>query len=144
MVEQDQPRAFLDNLADEIIQNILYYLPIDSLYEVLQASRRLNRIANEPSLWRDYCRADFRYWDEDHEIRGRFTAGVSSTHWKELYLYRRRTDIKTTRLLNDILLRQPDRIKKFQAIAELGYDAKDTLLQHLHVEDNAEDVLARR
>jgi hypothetical protein len=34
------------------------------------------------------------------------------------------------------------RIEKFQSIAELGYDAKDTLMQQ-YIGDDAEDALAQ-
>lgn len=144
MEPDNSTQASLNDLADEIIQQILCFLPADSIRHVLQTSKRLSRIANEPTLWRTYCRADFQYWDESHEIRRRFAASVSSTDWKELYLRRRETDRKTTRLLNKVLAGQTHRIATMQAITGLGYDAKDTLLRHLRVGDDAEDVLARR
>lgn len=51
---------------------------------------------------------------------------------------------ETSRLLDSLLSTQVGRIHKFQRIVEIGYDAKDCLLQHLAVDENAEDVLARR
>lgn len=53
-------------------------------------------------------------------------------------------DKTTSHELNSILARQRGRIKRSEIIAELGYDAKDTLLRNLNVGEDAEDVLARR
>lgn len=49
------------------------------------------------------------------------------------------------RLLNEVLMQQSGRIKRFEAIAAFGYDAKDVLVKHCRVGDEIrEDALARR
>lgn len=49
------------------------------------------------------------------------------------------------RLLNEVLMQQSGRIKRFEAIAAFGYDAKDVLVKHCRVGDEMrEDALARR
>lgn len=53
-------------------------------------------------------------------------------------------DRTTSHELDNILAGQRGRIRGSETIAELGYDAKDTLLRNLIVGDDAEDVLARR
>ena len=54
------------------------------------------------------------------------------------------TDRKASACLDDIIESQSGRIEKAEKILAFGYDAKDTLLRHLHVSDDADDVLARR
>ncbi|KAI9788649.1 MAG: hypothetical protein M1816_006795 [Peltula sp. TS41687] len=134
----------LERLPNEIVQHILFFLPAESAVAVLKTSRCLNRVANEPTLWRHYCLRDFKLWDESHHIRQRLTAPISITRWQQLYRQRVLTDRKTTSTLNSILASQPSRIAKFDAIVNQGYDTKDTILRHLRVGDEAEDVLARR
>lgn len=134
----------LERLPDEIVQNILSFLQPKSITAVLETSTRLNRIANEPALWRHYCLRDFQRWDETHRIHHIRAAGLSSTNWQLLYRRRVLTDRTTTKILNSILATQQSRVAKFQEIVDQGYDTKDTLLRHLQVGDDAEDVLARR
>lgn len=134
----------LNDLPDEVIQHILLFVPATSLPHVSLTCKRLSQISNEPTIWRAHCQADFIYWDESHNIRQKLAGGLSSTDWKSLYLRRRRTHHETTELLDSILSSQTGRIAKFQAVAEKGYDTKDTLLQHMRAPADAEDVLARR
>ncbi|KAI9680775.1 MAG: hypothetical protein M1817_004215 [Caeruleum heppii] len=130
-------------LPDEILQNILFHLPPFDLAAVLQTSSRLNRLAQEPALWRYHCLTYYRYWDKRHHIRQKFADSVSSVDWKELFLYRRSVDIKTSLLLDSILESQTGRIDKFLEIVNQGYDAKDILLRGTKAADEVPDVLAR-
>lgn len=135
----------LVDLPDEVIQHVLLFAPAASIFNFSLTCKRLNLIANDPSLWRACCRADFTYWDESHSIKQKFAASLASTDWKLLYIQRQQIDYETTELLDTIIFRQQDRIEQFQLIVENGgYDVKDTLLRHLRVSDDAEDVLARR
>lgn len=135
----------LDLLPGEVVQHILYYLPpLDILSNIQRLSKRFSRLADEPLLWRHHCYIQFKYWDPKHRIRQKFVGNVGDVDWKRLYIYRQKTDLQTTRILNSILAGQIDRIEKFEMIAGFGYDAKDTLLRHCHTADIAEDVLARR
>ena len=86
----------------------------------------------------------FKYWDPKHRIRQKFLGGVGDVDWQALYAHRAKVDLETTRILDSTLERQVDRIQKFELIADFGYDAKDTLLQNCHIDEEAEDVLARR
>ncbi|KAK0106484.1 hypothetical protein ONS96_004111 [Cadophora gregata f. sp. sojae] len=134
----------LTSLPDEVLQHILYFCPPNDVLHVQSLSKRFNRLGNEPLLWRYHCRTGFKYWDAKHRIQKKFSQRVGDVDWKHLYIHRRKVDIATSGLLNNILERQTNRISKFIAISEFGYDAKDTLLRHCRTDDSAEDVLARR
>jgi F-box protein 21 len=136
-------RSFND-LPDEILQQILFYVSPEDTLRVQNTSKRLTRIANEPLLWRHHCRTAFKYWDSKHRIRQKFAANVGDVDWKKIYFYRRDVDFQTTRALDGILAGQIERIEKFERISQFGYDAKDTLLRHCATGDGVEDVLARR
>lgn len=64
--------------------------------------------------------------------------------WKKVFAERRQIDRSISREIDSILGSQVGRIEKTSRIVEHGYDAKDTLLRHLSVADDADDVLARR
>lgn len=132
------------SLPTEILQAIFEYLPPESLVNASIASKRLKSIADQPIIWRLYCRTQFRYWDTKHNITGKFAGSLADVDWKALFVERNKTDRATTQLLNKVVSSQLDRIANIQEIANLGYDAKETLLRHCNVGDDAEDVLARR
>lgn len=135
----------LNALPDEVLQHILFFVsPRDVLLNVQRASKRFNGLGNEPLLWRHHCRVQFKYWDSKHRIRQKFLGSVGDVDWKALFTHRQRVDFQTTTILDSILEDQVNRIKKFNAIAEFGYDAKDSLLRHCHTSETADDVLARR
>lgn len=134
----------LAGLPDEIIQQILCYTPSTSIPAMQQASKRFNDLAEEPLLWRHYCSTEFKYWSPEHDIRRKFTGHVAKVDWKKIYQHRFAVDRITSQTIDSILASQVGRIDKFQRIAELGYDAKDTILRQYRIGDDAEDVLARR
>jgi F-box protein 21 len=134
----------LNDLPDEIIQQILFYISPGDALVVQHVSRRLNQLVNEPLLWRHHCLKSFKYWDAKHRIRQKFAGIVADVDWKKIYFYRRDVDVQTTRILNGILDGQIKRIEKFESISQFGYDAKDTLLRHCATDEAVEDVLARR
>ena len=134
----------LAGLPDEIFQQILYHVPPASIPALQQASKRFNDRTDEPLLWRHYCGTEFRYWSVEHGIRRKFGGYVADVDWKKLYEHRCAVDRTTRRIIDSILASQMGRIEKFQSIAELGYDAKDTLMQQYRIGDDAEDALARR
>ena len=145
MVLQTRASGNLESLPDEVLQHILFYIsPHDVLLNTQRVSKRFNRLACEPLLWRYHCRTQFKYWDSDHRIRQKFLGNVGDVDWKNLYTHRSKVDLKTTDILDSILDDQVNRIRKFNEIAKFGYDAKDTLLRHCHTSETAEDVLARR
>jgi F-box protein 21 len=135
----------LDQMPDEIFQRLLYYVsPEDNLLNFQLLSRRLNRLANEPLLWRYHCRNSFKYWSPDHQFHEKLQDLVSVVNWKELFIIRRRRNTRTALLLDGILATKIGRLKKFEQICLLGYDAKDFLLDQCQAEDACIDVLARR
>lgn len=132
-------------LPVEVIQKILVFCDPDDIFQnVMRVCKSLYRLVNEPLLWRHYCFARFRYWDSRHCIQEKLCRQTDHVDWKSLYSYRKMVDLKTTELLESILQKQTNRISKYEAIAKFGYDAKETLLRHIQVDENAHDVLARR
>jgi F-box protein 21 len=136
-------RSF-DDLPDEILQQILFYVSPEDALTIQNTSKRLTRLANEPLLWRHHCRTSFKYWDSKHRIRQKFAGNVGDVDWKKIYFYRRDVDSQTTEALDGILAGQIERIEKFERISQFGYDTKDTLLRHCATGEEVEDVLARR
>lgn len=134
----------LVSLPDEILRSILFHLPPPALATILQISKRLNLLAQDPAVWRHHCLTYYEYWDKSHKIQQKFADPVSSTDWKGLFLSRRSIDIKTSLLLNSILESQTGRIGKFEEIISQGYDAKDALIRHTRAGKDVPDVLARR
>lgn len=134
----------LADLPNEVIFQILLYVPLDSTATLLQVSRRFNEAA-QALLWKFHCRTQFRYWSEEHDIKHKFNnAALQVVDWKSIFAKRHSVDRETRRTLDSIISSQLDRIHKSESIVRLGYDAKDTLLRNLHVGEDADDVLARR
>jgi F-box protein 21 len=135
----------LEDFPDEIIRHILLYLPPEDNHERFQlVSRRLHHLANESLLWRWHCTTSFNYWHPRHKLREKLAARASSVNWKALWLQRRRSNLEVARLLDEILSSKVGQLSRLQQICELGYDAKDYLLDQCHVDESADDVLARR
>lgn len=133
----------LNELPNEIIYQIILCIPPASVPKVQQVSRQLNDLA-QPVLWRYHCRAQYNYWKPEREIHKKYSGSVAKVDWKKIFLERHSTDRAITYHLNSILSSQMSRIEKAQAITAHDYEAKDTLLRHLNVGKEAEDVLARR
>ncbi len=133
----------LSELPNEIIYEILLCLPPTSVPKVQQISRQFNDLS-QPILWRLHCRTQFKFWNSEHEIHEKFSGAVARVEWKRIFLERHRIDHVTTRQIDGILSSQRSRIQKTESIVAHGYDAKDTLLRHLNVGDQTEDVLSRR
>ena len=136
-------RTSISDLPGEVIQQILLYCSPVTLATFQQVSRRCNALV-EPFLWRYQCQTQYRYWDPKHQIKEKFRGGIYAVDWRNVLAERQRIDRITSSALEGILASQMGRIDKFQQIVECGYDAKDCLLHHLAVDDDAEDVLARR
>ena len=135
--------ASIVDLPNEVIQQALRRLaPVDVL-QFQQVCRRFYELA-DTSVWRHLCRTHFKYWKSERNPLKQGLKDPTASDWKQICLERQRTEFRTTELLESVLATQVGRIDKFQRIIELGYDAKDSLLKHFTVEDDAEDVLARR
>ncbi len=135
----------LESLPDELVQHILQYVaPEDALRSFSLLSRRLHRIAQEPLLWRFYCRSSFKYWNSDHQFQEKLRGPVYRVNWKRLFLLRLCRNAHATLLLDAIVESRVSRLQRIEQICHYGYDAKDFLLTQCRVDDSAEDVLARR
>src|SRR5438045_5571223 len=115
----------LTKLPDEIIWQVLYYLPLKSLLACQSTSRRLNRLANEPLIWRQHCLMRYKYWDPKHNIQRKFADRVNCVDWRHLLVQRELCDRRIKALIDGILANQVNRIEKFEKIVAEGYDAKD-------------------
>ena len=138
-------RSSLEDVPDEIIRHILLYLPPEHTLASFQlVSRRYHHLANEPLLWRRHCQSSFRYWNPEHQLQERLRALASSVDWRGLWITRKRRNNKAARLLDGVILTKVGQSRKLGGICKLGYDVKDYLLEQCHVDESAEDVLARR
>ena len=133
----------LDKLPNEVIFQILLCIPPSSVPALQQVSKRFSDLS-QPLLWRYHCSALFNYWSPEHAIEEKFNGPVAKVNWKKVFAERRQIDRSISREIDSILGSQVGRIEKTSRIVEHGYDAKDTLLRHLSVADDADDVLARR
>ena len=136
------PASFTD-LPNEIIFQILLYVPPCSASALQRISRRFNELA-QPLFWRHHCRTQFRYWNQGDDIEVNLFSNEATIDWKMVFKRRYMVDKTTSHELDSILGSQRGRIKKSEIIAYSGYYAKDTLLRNLSVGEDAEDVLARR
>lgn len=137
--------ASIDSLPDEIVHHILLYVsPEEILTKIAHLSKRFNRVAQEPLLWRSYCETNFKYWDSSHRFTERLTSNVHDTDWKRLFLVRLSHNASIARLVDGIISSRVCRLQKMEQICLYGYDAKDYLLSQCRVPDSTEDVLARR
>ncbi|PYH41160.1 YccV-like-domain-containing protein [Aspergillus saccharolyticus JOP 1030-1] len=134
----------LDCLPEELLQHILHYCQPYTTATLEQTARRFRGVTNEPALWRHYCLSNFEFWAPEHELPRRLAAPISGTDWKRLYILKHTSYRATSRLLDSIICSQVGRIQKFQAITDLGFDAKDALSHNLLVRSKADDQLARR
>ena len=133
----------LSDLPNEILYQILFSVPPASIPTLQQVSRKFNDLS-QPLVWRHHCQTQFKYWSPEHDITTKYAQAPAKVDWKQLFQARHLADRATSRDLEDILSSQVGRIERSEKILAHGYDAKDTLLRHLNVSDDAEDVLARR
>lgn len=135
----------LEQVPDEVIQCLFYYVsPQDNLGGLQLASRRLHRLANERLLWRYQCRNSFTYWHPRHSFRHKLQRGGADVDWKHLFILRARQNRLVASLLDAITATKVGRLKRFETVARLGYDAKDFLLAQCQTDESAKDYLARR
>ncbi|KAK4694902.1 F-box protein 21, partial [Lecanoromycetidae sp. Uapishka_2] len=133
----------LSELPNEVIYQILLSIPPTSVPTLQKVSRQFNDLA-QPILWRHHCQTLYRYWSPEHRMRENFNGPVAKIDWKNIFAERHGVDRITSTAIDSILASQVSRIEKTERIIGHNYDAKDTLLRQLNVEDDAEDVLARR
>ncbi|CAD0052820.1 unnamed protein product [Aureobasidium pullulans] len=110
-----------------------------------QGSKRLYKISNTASLWRRWCREEWRYWEEREDRPIPDYNLHSTTQWKQAYADKVIQDKRFLTIFNDLLSTQQNRMARMHDIVEdFSYDAKDMLVRQLHAPNDAEDVLARR
>ncbi|CAI4214624.1 unnamed protein product [Parascedosporium putredinis] len=137
--------ASLESFPNEIILHILYFLPPeDNLLCFQLLSKHLNDLSNKPLLWRHHCSDSFKYWNPDHEFQRKLEGPVSDHDWKRLFIVRKQRNARIAHLFDGILATKLGRLRKFEQVCHMGYDAKDFLLDQCHIDDSVEDVLARR
>ena len=134
----------LVDLPDEISRSICFLLDWHDAISLQSTCRRFRDIANEPLLWKHYCRSIFKYWAAAHQISTKL-ADPSFMQWKQQFRERHEAECKTRSALQDIISSQKARTPKIESIVNLGYDAKDVLLLQRHASaSEADDHLARR
>ncbi|KAI1207450.1 uncharacterized protein F4807DRAFT_434657 [Annulohypoxylon truncatum] len=137
--------ASIDDLPDEIVHHILLYVsPEETLTKIALLSKRFNRVAHEPLLWRFYCEHSFKYWQSSHHFKDRLRGNLRDTDWRGLFLQRLGRNARIARLVDGIVESRVLRLQKIEEICQYGYDAKDFLLTQCRVPDTVDDVLARR
>ncbi|KAG6006083.1 hypothetical protein E4U21_007380 [Claviceps maximensis] len=135
----------LEQVPDEIIQQLLYYIsPEDNLRCFQLLARRFHMIASHGLLWRYHCCTRFRYWNPQHRFHDKLRKAVNSIDWKRLFLLRQRDNRLISDLLDAVLASKVGRLKRMEDICRLGYDAKDFLLDQCQTHESAPDVLSRR
>ncbi|KIW00373.1 hypothetical protein, variant [Verruconis gallopava] len=144
----------LSELPTELIQHILRYLPPPAFLALSQTCKTLRSVADTPLLWRYLCRTQYKYWDPRHELAASLSKPVEDVPWKEWYVSRRVLDRQVDRLIDELVNNPRGRIEKLETLVNIDigcmpgsrnlWDIKDSLLRHLHCDDGAEDVLARR
>jgi F-box protein 21 len=127
--------ATIASLPDELIIRILEHTvdsPLD-LFAFSLTCRKFHRITQDESIWRAVCR-QWTVW-----LQG---DGLS---WREQFLRRCGMDRAIDDAMDAIINKpQLGRIARIEELCRLGYEARDALLKHIAVADNAEDCLARR
>ncbi|KAI5859906.1 hypothetical protein GGS23DRAFT_582930 [Durotheca rogersii] len=137
--------ASFASLPDELVQHVLLYVsPEETLASVSLLSKRFHRVAQEPLLWRCYCRDTFKYWESAHHFKQSLQGSLRATDWKRLFIRRLGRNACIAKLVDGIVASHVSRLEKIEQICQYGYDAKDYLLSQCRVPDSADDVLARR
>lgn len=137
------PKTLYD-LPSEVVHQILLLIDPVFLPALELVSKQFAEFVNQPLLWENHCLDQFKYWNSERDVEAKLAANVTNTNWKALYAERYTIDRDVSREIDSILSTQTSRILKATRILGYGHEAKDTLLRHCAVADNAEDVLARR
>ncbi|KAK7509008.1 Hemimethylated DNA-binding protein YccV like-domain-containing protein [Phyllosticta citriasiana] len=139
-----EERASLLMLPDEILTNILFYLDPDGLNAVQPTNRRLQSVAAQEILWRHNCRVHFHHWNPKHDYTALLQRPVAQVRWRQLFVQRKRIEVKARRLVDELVATHKQRGAHIEWLAAQGYDVKDELLRQKSVDEEQEDVLARR
>lgn len=135
--------ALLD-LPEELLSNVLIFLPWKDLVATHQTCRAFSRISKESLIWRKYCLDDYRYWQGEGYLTSLKKAPPASVNWKRLFANRKEQDRALDHDFQSILDSQANRVNTMHHTLLGRYDSKDNLLRQMSVGDEVEDVLARR
>jgi F-box protein 21 len=135
----------LSALPDEIIKQVLYYLPPERLIQGPELTcRRLHRLSNDPLLWRYHCLHGFEFWSSEHDFPRKLQLPVTQVDWRELFRLRKIRELRAAQLLNGLLTSRKGHVGVIEKATALGYDVKDFLLEQCQIQDTAEDALSRQ
>jgi hypothetical protein len=134
----------LIDLPDEVIQNVLFRLNYTNALALEATCRRFRDVANEPLLWKSFCRDGWKKWQPRHNFKAKL-AGSEFDCWKDLFAERTRSHREVCALIESIIEEDGNRIRKVERIVDLGWDAKDALLDGFRLAHLSEkSVLAQR
>lgn len=133
----------LTALPDEILANIVQFLNVSAIVALNRTATRFVDLANEPLIWREFCRSEYKYWDDRKKFRA-LLADPLSSEWRNLYASRIVNSRVTSTILKDIISDTVGRSDKLQAIVEHGYKVKDTLLRLFYESPSSPDHLAQK
>jgi len=136
-------KASITDLPDEVIQAILYHVPATTTLSLQRTCRRFAHVANEHLLWKFYCQGTFKWWDGRHDLTAKLV-DPSFIEWKKLYAERYQASQATRHAVDEIVAQEVGRLDKIQTILEIGYDAKDVLLDAFLNASTSPNHLAQR
>lgn len=132
-------------LPDEIIHHIIYHLdPLEILWSFQRVNRRAALLAQAPLIWKANCKHSFKFWSPSHDYSTLETLPVADVSWKDLFVLRAKKNARASLLFREIMTTKLRRWEKFEEICEMGYDAKDFLIQQCAVDGSSELGLATR
>ncbi|KAI9884872.1 MAG: hypothetical protein M1823_003354 [Watsoniomyces obsoletus] len=133
-------------LPHEIIRNILIYLPVPDIARARQATREIDGVASDPTLWRTCCLADFSFWNAEHGLEEVLRQPVSLGEWEDLYAIRLGRNRGANGWFDNILQTRTHHIEHINILTGpgFGYDLKDLMLKFMASDLNVGDGLARR
>lgn len=142
----DDAPANLLSLPDELLRTVFEHVTALDLARLQQACRRFHTLGADALLWQDNCLHSFRWWDKHHELdlkRLEPSLWTYST-WKELFSNRWISNRNAQRALSDLMNEETNRLDRIKEIVDLGYDAKDVLLERWETAEQSEMFLAQR
>jgi F-box protein 21 len=119
-------------------------LDYDNALALEATCRRFRDVANEPLLWKAFCRDRWKRWHPRHQFKAKI-AGSEFAGWKRLFAERIVSSREVRALIEGIVESDRSRIPKIQRVVELGWDAKDALLEEFRLAHLSEkNELAQR
>lgn len=133
----------LDSLPDEVIRMILAHLSPLTTIALQQTCKRFLAIGHEPLLWKGYCQSTFRWWSQEWKY-AESKQDPSSVDWRSAFAVRYTQSHAVTKSLDKIIADETGRLDGIQDIVEIGYHAKDTLMDLHQNSPSSPNHLAQR